>query len=70
MIPKQTCIVNMLLMALAAGTALMLYRFFKLSEGSLSKWCGGPDICISEYLLHKCPPLFVTPTSATKHHRL
>ena len=41
MILKQTCMVNMLLMALAAGTALMLYRFFTLSEGSLSTWRWG-----------------------------
>lgn len=62
MIPKQTCFVNMLLMA--AATALMLYRFFKLSEGSLWKLCWGADICISEYLL--CPTLLLTLTSAAE----
>lgn len=60
MIPKQTCFVNTLLMARAGGTALMLYRFFKLSEGSLWKLCWATDICISEYLLHKCPSLLLT----------
>lgn len=69
-IPKQTYIVNMILMAQAAGAAPTLYRFFKLSEGSLSEWCRRPDICISKYLLHKCPTLFLTPASAAEHHML
>lgn len=66
-IPKQTYIVNMLLMAMAAGTGLMLYRFFKLSEGSLSNLCLGVDICIFEHLLKMRPALLLIYTKATKH---
>lgn len=52
------------MLLMAAATALMLYRFFKLSEGSLWKLCWGADICISEYLL--CPTLLLTLTSAAE----
>lgn len=54
---KQTYIVNMLLMAMAAGTGLLLYKFFKLSEGLLSNVCLGMGMCICERFL-ACAALY------------
>ena len=64
---KQAYIVNMLLMAMAAGTGLLLRKFFKLSEGSLSNVCLGMDMCVCERLLEMCPALYLTSTKATNH---
>lgn len=57
----------MLLMAMAAGTGLLLYKFFKLSEGSLLNVCLDMGMCICEHLLKMCPTLLLTYTKATNH---
>lgn len=54
-------------MAMAAGTGLLLYKFFKLSEGSLLNVCLDMGMCICEHLLKMCPTLLLTYTKATNH---
>ncbi len=52
---------------MAAGTGRLLYKFFKLSEGSLSNVCLGMGIRICEHLLKMYPALLLTYTKATNH---
>ncbi len=53
-------------MAMAARTAPLLYKFFKLSEGSLLNMYLGMAMCIYEHLLKMCPALLLT-YKATNH---